>query len=269
MGGLCEWASQAPGRDAQKDAQRTFTTDPHGLPGPLLPPPGGQHQERPRPGSATPSPTPGQPPRVTHPVTHPGSATPGHPPQVTHPITHPESPTSGQPPHHPPRVSHPGSPTLGNNTRRDPTPGHPPWVAPSCLLGKCPVASLKHRGEEPGQEVTSGTCTHWTCRAWLHVPHSRSWPQECAPDHMGPPLMTSWRAMEPTTLVGPGAWGRQGAGGRFGGAGSLLWVEGSLTPGPRSERPCVPGAWAPAREHPDTRDHLPSCSCPRRGPASC
>lgn len=159
-------------------------------------------------------------------------------------------PAPGQPPHHPPRVSHPGSPTLGNNTRRDPTPGHPPWVAPSCLLGKCPVASLKHRGEEPGQEVTSGTCTQWTCRARLHVPHSRSWPQECAPDHMGPPLMTSWRAMEPTTLVGPGAWGRQGAGGRFGGAGSLLWVEGSLTPGPRSERPCVPGAWAPARRVP-------------------
>lgn len=37
------------------------------------------------------------------------------------------------------------------------------------------------------------------------------------------------------------------------------------TPGLCSERPCVPGAWAPAREHPDTRDHLPFLLLPQMG----
>ena len=101
-----------PDLDAQKDAQRPFTTDPHSPLGPLLPPPGGRHQERPHPGSPTPS----------------------------------------------------------------PTPGHPPWAAPSCQLGRCPVASLKLRGEEPGQEVASGTHTHWARRARLHVPHGSTCP---------------------------------------------------------------------------------------------
>lgn len=174
-----------PDLDAQKDAQRAFTTDPHGPLGPLLPPPRGRLQERPHPGSPTPSPTLGHPPRVTHPVTPPGSPTLGQP---CHPPHHPPC----HPPHHPPRVTHPGSPTLGNSTRRDSTPGHPPWAAPSCQLGRCPVASLKLRGEESGQEVTSGTRTHWACRARLRVPHGRSWLWECAPDHVGPPLVTSW-----------------------------------------------------------------------------
>ena len=188
-----------PDLDAQKDAQRPFTTDPHSPLGPLLPPPGGRHQERPHPGSPTPSPTPGHPPWVSHPVTHPitpsGSPTPGRPPRVTHPvthpITHPRSPTPSPPLGHPPWVSHvthlithpvihlithPGSPALGDSTRRDSTPGHPPWAAPSCQLGRCPVASLKLRGEEPGQEVASGTHTHWACRARLHVPHGSTCP---------------------------------------------------------------------------------------------
>ena len=80
-----------PDLDAQKDAQRAFTTDPHGPLGPLLPPPRGRLQERPHPGSPTPSPT----------LSPTSSPTPGHPPWVTYPgeqhqeRLHPRSPTLG------------------------------------------------------------------------------------------------------------------------------------------------------------------------------
>lgn len=110
-------------------------------------------------------------------------------------------------------------------------PLHPPQVTPpgSALLlaGQCPVASLKGRGEEQGQEVTSKTRARWACKAWLHGPGGRPGPQ-------GTTIHDLLVSTEPAALGGLGkAVGRR----VFGGAGSLLWAEDMLTPGLCSKRP--------------------------------
>ena len=203
-----------PDLDAQKDAQRPFTTDPHSPLGPLLPPPGGRHQERPHPGSPTPSPTPGHPPWVSHPITHPitpsGSPTPGRPPRVTHPVTHPithpitppGSPTLGQPchpphhppchpPHHTPRVTCPGGQHQERLHPRSPTLGS--TLLPAGQVS-CGFSETQRRGARAGSRLRDayplGPQSPAPRAPWLHVPHGSTCPT--AGPGLGSAPWTTW-----------------------------------------------------------------------------